>query len=229
MFTERKTFSSSFVSSATSGVETGTTWSQISEYRATARSRQAVGEPADDLRRVAHRVVGAARVDALGREGEAELDAGREARLLEQRDEPLAGGARVGRRLEHDELVALQHAGDRRGGGDQRAEIRLAVARQRRRHRDDDRVAARQLGHAQRREEAVRHRGEPLGRDILDIALPSLQGADLARVDVDPHHVVARLAKGDRERQAHVPESDDSDVHGASLSRVGGRLDCPIG
>jgi hypothetical protein len=30
MFTDLKTFSSSFVSSATSGVETGTTWSQIS-------------------------------------------------------------------------------------------------------------------------------------------------------------------------------------------------------
>ena len=40
MFTERKMFSSSFESSATSGVDTGTTWSQTREYTAAARSVQ---------------------------------------------------------------------------------------------------------------------------------------------------------------------------------------------
>ena len=40
MFTERKMFSRSFVSSAASGVETRTMLSQISPYSAAARSRQ---------------------------------------------------------------------------------------------------------------------------------------------------------------------------------------------
>ena len=45
MFTERKTFSSSLVSSATSGVPTRTISSQTSEYRATARSRHSGVSP----------------------------------------------------------------------------------------------------------------------------------------------------------------------------------------
>ena len=49
MFTERKTFSSSFVSSATSGVVTRTTESQICSYSAAARSRQASVRPPTTL------------------------------------------------------------------------------------------------------------------------------------------------------------------------------------
>jgi hypothetical protein len=45
MFTERKTFSSSFVSSAASGVETSTTSSQTSLYRSTARRRHSSVRP----------------------------------------------------------------------------------------------------------------------------------------------------------------------------------------
>ncbi len=45
MFTERKMFSSSFVSSAASGLDTRTTWSHTSPYSASARSAQASVSP----------------------------------------------------------------------------------------------------------------------------------------------------------------------------------------
>ena len=74
-----------------------------------ALARRPRVRPADHLRRVAQREVGAAGVDALGREGEMEVAARRQPRLLEQRRDPLARGARVGGRLEHDQLAGLQH------------------------------------------------------------------------------------------------------------------------
>ena len=67
-----------------------------------------LGEPADHLRRGADRVVGAPGVDPLRREGEVEVAAGGQAGLLEDREQPLAGGARVGGRLQHHELPLAQ-------------------------------------------------------------------------------------------------------------------------
>ena len=68
MFTERKTFSSSFDSSAASGV--GDRHDLVAHLLVQGdRPLEAGrGQPADDLRGGAQRVVGAARVDALGRE-----------------------------------------------------------------------------------------------------------------------------------------------------------------
>ena len=80
-----------------------------------------------------------------------EVLAGLEAGLLEHRDQALARRARVGRRLEHDELAGLQHRRERADAspcsGD---EVRLAVRRQRRRDADDDRVGEREVGDARR-------------------------------------------------------------------------------
>ena len=111
MLTDRKMFSSSLVSSAASGVETRTISSQTSRYSASARSVQASVRPATTfgvLRRVKSVRPG---IDALGRVGQEEVAPGDEARLLEDRGHALARGAGVGRRLEDDELVALQQVG----------------------------------------------------------------------------------------------------------------------
>ena len=73
MLTERKMFSSSFASSAVSGAETGTSVStalRVERHGALGAGRR---EAADDLGHRAHGVVGAARVDALGRHGEVEV------------------------------------------------------------------------------------------------------------------------------------------------------------
>ena len=213
MFTERKMFSSSLVSSADSGVETATTSSQTSLVELDGPAQALVGQPADDLGRVAQRVVGAARVDPLGREGEEEVAPGRQAGLLQQRGEALARGAGVGGRLEHHQLARLQHVGERRAGVDQRLQIRLAVGGQRRRHRHHDGVDLGQVGVARRRGEALRDRLQALVGDVLDVRGPLVERPDHAGVDVHAHHVVPRLREGDDQRQTHVPKPDYSDLH----------------
>ena len=115
------------------------------------------GEAADDLRRGAHRVVGAAGVDALGREREREVLAGAQAGLLQQRHEMLARGAGERGRLEHHDLVARDHVCERPRGGQQRAEIGLAVARQRGRDADEDRLGLVQVAVARAEAAALAH------------------------------------------------------------------------
>jgi hypothetical protein len=76
------------------------------------------GDAADDLRGVADAVALVARVDALRRERQVEVDAGREAaHLLQHRADDLVGGARVRSGLEHDGRARLEpsRGGLRRG------------------------------------------------------------------------------------------------------------------
>jgi hypothetical protein len=170
-------------------------------------------EGSEDLGGVAHRVVGAAGVDTLGGEGHVKVAAGGEPRFLEQGDEALAGGARVRGRLEHDELFPLEDVGQGRPRRDQRAEIRLAVAGERRGHGDDHGLDRGQLRVARRGPELSREAGDPLRGDVLDVALARLDRGDSARIRVDPHHLVTLVAEGRREREAHVAEPDYPDLH----------------
>ena len=88
MLTERKMFSSSFVSSAASGVVTSTT--SLQTVRVDGASQALRREAADHLGRRAQGVVGTTGIDALRREGGVEVTAAGEPRLLEQRHEALA-------------------------------------------------------------------------------------------------------------------------------------------
>ena len=80
-----------------------------------------------------------------------EIPARRQARLLEQRRDALAGGARIGGGLEHDQLIGAKHLRERARGVHQRPEVGLAVARQRGGHADQDRVHLGQPRIARRR------------------------------------------------------------------------------
>ena len=152
MFTERKMFSRSFVSSAASGDETGCTLSIAAPYSADGRGGRALVDPADDLRDVLRRPVLAARVDALGGERQMEVLAGGEpAPSLEDRLHLLARRARIGRRLEDDEMALAQACRDLLGGGDEDAQIGLALPRERCRERDEDRVRLAELVVVRRR------------------------------------------------------------------------------
>ena len=66
------------------------------------------GSSAQDVR-LAGAEARVARVDALGAERQMEVAPGGEPRLFEQRRHPLARRARVCGRLEHDQLIGLQH------------------------------------------------------------------------------------------------------------------------
>ena len=212
-------FSSSLESSATSGVRHP---HDLVADRCVDGDRGVgarVGQAADHLRRVAQRVVRAAGIDALRREGQREVGPGLQPRLLQQRHEVLARRAREGRGLEHDRLPTADHARQRARGAQQRPEIRLAVAGQRRRDADEDRVGLVQLHVAGREHAALEHGAQPRVGDVLDVRAALAQGRDLARVDVEPDHVAVGLREGDREREADVAETDDPDLHRESSSR----------
>ena len=70
-------------------------------------------EAADDLRHVVRLERRVARIDALGREGEEEVDAGLQPVRFEHRLHDFVGRARIGRRLEHDQHAGVQVLRDR--------------------------------------------------------------------------------------------------------------------
>ena len=157
-------FSSSFESSAVSGA--GEDDDLVADQRVELAGAlgAGLGQAADQLRRGAHRVVGAAGVDPLRREGEVEVAAGGEAGLLEDRQQALARRARVGGRLEHDELLGLEDLREGRGRVEQVGEVGLARAGQRRRHADDDRFAGGEVGLVGGRPQALRRAAQGLRR-----------------------------------------------------------------
>ena len=177
-----------------------------------ARRRQA----ADDLRRVAQRVVGAAGVDPLGREGDVEVacrrpgptpraaapaarawcrgrsstrapPAGPRAAPRPARCRPTTSGPRSGSRLR----------GQRRGHGDQH---RVAVGQ----------VARSRCSAA----EALADRRAAARRGCPRCSSRRAERGHAARVGVDADHVVALLGERDGQRQADVAEPDDADLHG---------------
>ena len=175
--------------------------------------RAHLGQAAHDLRRGADGEVLAAGVDALGREGQREVAARGQARLLEHGQQPLARGARVRRGLEHDELPRPQHPREGLGGVDQRAEVGLAVDGQRRRDAQQHRVGVRQRPHPRGRFEQVADPLQLSARNVLDVGLSGLQHGHLAGVDVHGDDALTRVREGDREREADVAHADDAHSH----------------
>jgi hypothetical protein len=142
-----------------------------------------------------------------------EIAARRQARLLEEGHELVAGGARVGRGLEDDELALLEHPGKRGPGRNQRLQVGLPVAREGRRDGDDDRVDLGQVRVAGRGVQALPGRDQRLVRHVLDMRAPGGQRLDYARIGVHPDHVMSGLAERHSERQPDVAETHDPDLH----------------
>jgi hypothetical protein len=129
------------------------------------------GDPGDALGGGAQGVVRTAGVDPFGRVRHVELAPGSQARLLQQRHEPLAGGTGVGGGLEHHELTGAQHAcqgGPRRH---ERAEVGLPVAGERRGHCDEHRVGVGQILVATGGVQEVPGRAKAVVRHVLDVTL----------------------------------------------------------
>ena len=111
----------------------------------------------------------------------------------------------------------MPFAQDRRDASRRRFDDRqvgLALAREGRRQRDQDRVGFAHLHVVGRRADQLLldERCKPLAFDVLDVALAPVQRIDDARDDVDEEHPAARLGEGRRERQADVARADDGDV-----------------
>ncbi len=102
-----------------------------------------LGRRADEPRHALAGTGRVARVDPLRREGEIEVRARLQARLLEDLAERAGRRAREGRGLEDDQLAGPQVAADRLGGGQDRGEIGVLRRGDRRRDAHEDRVGGR--------------------------------------------------------------------------------------
>ena len=103
--------------------------------------------------------------------------------------------------------------------GDQRSQLGLAIADQRRRDADEHGIAARQRRRARCRLDLAEHGLKLLVGHVLDVRAPLAQRVDLAPVDVHRDHVAPRLSKGDSEREAHVADAGYPDGHDAGECR----------
>ena len=176
-------------------------------------------DAADDLRDGLGVEVRVARILALGREGEQEVVGARQAGRLEQRQHFLVGRARIGGRLEHDQLALAQARGNRLGRVVDVRQVGFAVGAERRRDADENRVALRQAvevrGH--REPTAVDGRLDPVRADVPNVGLAARQGVDLLCVDVQPEHAEARLLEHEGEGESDVALPDDADDRRAVL------------
>jgi hypothetical protein len=95
-------------------------------------------------------------------------------------------------------------------------EVRLALLRERRRQRDQDRVRLGELSVVERRRDPARVDVRLQGRagDVLDVALADVQRLDELGHRVDEQHPAARVRERLRERHADVAGADDGDVPG---------------
>ena len=133
---------------------------------------------------------------------------------LEDRQHLVAGRARVRRRLEHDEVARAQPRRDLLGRRAHDREVGLALLRERRRQRDQDRVGLAQLVVVGRRAQAalLDELLQLLARDVLDVALAAVQLRDALGADVDEQHRAPGVGEDLGERHADIAGADDCDV-----------------
>ena len=180
------------------------------------RAPQAFGrQPADDLRRVAQREVGASRVDRAR--------ARRPRRSRGRRPGPTPRAAArgapaerpgIGGRLEHDQLALLEHvrqrgAGVRRAAGDPARGCGVSGVGTRHDHRLDLARARRSAwwgGSDRPRRRAPRRARPRCGSG------PRARASTTRASVSTPSHLVAGLAEGDDQRQPDVAEPDDPEL-----------------
>ena len=137
------------------------------------------------------------------------------AALLQERLHDLARRARIGRRLEHDEVSLAQVRRERRATAlSMYDRSGSRCARERRRDGDEDRVRVADDRGIERRGDRLRldERPEPLRRDVADVALAAVDRVDDRLDDVDEDDALSGLGEGLREREADVARTDDRDV-----------------
>ena len=151
-----------------------------------------------------------------------EVLAGLEPAPLEDRLQTFASRPRVGRGLENHELTFAQTRRDLGHRTLDDGEVRLALARERRRQCDQDRVDLLQRVVVRRRRHAPRidERLERVRRDVRNVAGSPIDAVDDLRIHVDQKDDLAGVRKDARKRHAHVPGTDDGHVCSHARTRL---------
>jgi hypothetical protein len=165
----------------------------------------------DHLDHLLQAVVGVAWVDPLGRIAEGEVDAGLEpGEGAQQGPADLLGDARIDRRLQHHHRAPPERRRDGAAGRLHMGEIGPAVGIDRRRHGDREEAGTRQ----------VRGLGGEAEPGVPERRLGHLPACVMARdqrrhpppVGVEAGHLVEPPGQGERQGQAHVAQTHDSNA-----------------
>ena len=130
-------------------------------------------------------------------------------------------------------MPATKPLGELRGHGEHDGEVGLPLPCQRGRDGDDDRVGLANgvvVGRRAQRS-SLDERRDGLARDVLDIALASLDPFDLGDVDVDQHGCHPGLGEDLGERDADIAGADDGELtlHRSAHHRSDQGLGDPLG
>ena len=154
------------------------------------------------------------RIHAFGRVRQVKVAPGNQPRAFQLGPERTAGGARVGGRLEDDQLAGAELAADSGRGAEDRAEIGILGLVDRRRDAHEDRIGRGKVSCFARFDAQAAGEGrlERCVIDVIDRRVPADQLADPALIRVDAKHAAALVREAQREGQADVAEADDGDV-----------------
>src|SRR6185295_17834123 len=168
-----------------------------------------------------------ARVDALRTVAAEEIAIELQAReALQDRHRNLLGAARIHGRLEHDDVVLLQHLAEQLARALDRLQVGTLVAVDRRRHRHDVDLAGAQILEAGRVLEVLG--GAQLGRLAFKRAVATLlELGDARGLDVETDRAEF-LAELDGERQPDVAKTNDADLASAQTEFRHGRTGWPL-
>jgi hypothetical protein len=174
-------------------------------------------EARDDLDDGLEAVRLVAGIDALGRIADREILARLQAGdLLQHRDAVFLHGTGIDRRFINHHAAGLERLGHRPRCGEHGREVRPARGVDRRRHRDDEKVASRKRRHialvAERRMMQVG------GLKLAAAVVAGAQLLDPRRVDIEACHRNAASGEGHRHGQADVTQPDHSNL--ASVRHV---------
>jgi len=148
-------------------------------------------------------------VDARGQPGE----------LLEQRPDDLVGGARIGRRLEHDQHARPQVATDRLGRAGHRPQVRPVALGEWRRHADHRGAGARDQPLVGGGAEAAGEHVDDVGvAEVVHVRPAGTERRDHLRVDIEAEHPQPGPGGLLGERQADVPQPQDDNVISHEIS-----------
>ncbi len=179
-----------------------------------------LGEAANDLRGVADAVHGIARVDALRRVGEVEVDPRGEPTLgLENRADDVVGRTRIGRGLQHHERAGAQGVPDRQRGRGHRTEVGRGVLTEGGRHTDHDDIGDREGRGVRSGDEAVLvHRHDVGVGQVVDVAVALVEPGDGVASDVEAGDVEPGGHCLLGERHTDIAEADDGEFGGHHCS-----------
>ena len=164
--------------------------------------------PADHFRRVAQSERRIARVNALRRECEVEIQPHFQSGFFQDRGENLFGRSRICRGLQDHEHAAPQVVGQNLGGGAYRPQIRSTLIRQWRRYANHNCVGLTQLGLVGRRAKSgVEHCRNVRVADIVNVRPAFVERVDNLRTDVEANHLQTSPYRFPREGKTDIPQS----------------------